>query len=188
MCGRYTLFDEQDNAEIRNIIQQINEKYPDSKIKTGEIYPTNAVPVIMQQSGKITPDLSVWGFPNYMKKGNIINARSETALEKRTFRSSLLERRCAVPSTGFYEWSPAKEKVLFSLPVPILYLAGIYRKTEEGSRFVILTTNANSSVSDVHDRMPVILSRDKIQGWITDTDMALSYLNESMPMLKRSTS
>ena len=186
MCGRYTLFNEQDNEEIRNIIQKVNEKYPEYKIKTGEIYPTNSVPVILQQGGKITPDLSVWGFPNYMKKGNIINARSETALDKKTFRASLLERRCAVPSTGFYEWSPSKEKVLFTLPESVLYMAGIYRRTGAESCFVILTTNANASVADIHDRMPVILTKEKIQGWITDTDMALSYLNEPMPLLNRS--
>ena len=60
--------------------------------------------------GRIT-----WGFPGFDKKGVIFNARSETALEKKTFRDSVKERRCIIPATGFYEWSEKKDKY-FSAP------------------------------------------------------------------------
>lgn len=69
-----------------------------------------------------------WGFPKWDGKGVIINAKSETASEK-NIKQSLLQRRCVIPSTGFYEWNNAgksKEKYLFrSETSPVLYMAGI---------------------------------------------------------------
>ena len=47
MCGRYTLFTDQENQEILNIINAVNEKYKGQEIKTGEIFPTNLVPVLL---------------------------------------------------------------------------------------------------------------------------------------------
>jgi hypothetical protein len=74
--------------------------------------------------------VAVWGFPNFRSKsGVIINARAETALDKKTFRESLLSRRCVIPSTGFFEWTKtgAKKKYLFrETGKSLLYMAGIY--------------------------------------------------------------
>lgn len=187
MCGRYSLFDEQNNTEINQIIENINHNYPNAQIKTGEIYPTNLAPILVQQQENIVPLPVIWGFPKFQGKGVIINARSETAAQKKTFRDSLLQRRCLVPSTGFYEWSQDthKQKYLFTLPGEnVLYLAGIYNQYQDEQRFVILTTSANASMADIHNRMPVILPKSKTQEWLKNTDAALHYLSSSMPALQ----
>lgn len=115
MCGRYSLFDNQDNAEILKIIQEVSRRHPEMEFHKGEIYPANRVPVLLSEANTIVADLSSWGFPKYRGSGVIINARAETADEKRTFRDSLLFRRCVIPSTGFYEWDSQKKKRLFRL-------------------------------------------------------------------------
>ena len=184
MCGRYTLFSEQANPEILDIFREIKHKRADWQFKLGDIYPTNAAPILISDSSGIGAELSVWGFPKYKGSGVIINARAETAAEKTTFRDSLISRRCAVPSTGFYEWDKDKVKHLFRLPEnETLYMAGIFKEYEKTLRFVILTTAANSSMKDIHSRMPVILPRDKIQMWTRDTDAAMLYLRTEMPNL-----
>ena len=184
MCGRYTLFDEQDNTGIDSIIREVMQNYPDAKIRTGEVFPTNTAPVVVAQGGEMKPVPSVWGFPKYNSSGVIINARAETAIEKITFRESLMRRRCVIPSAGFYEWDREKRKYLFRLPEGnALYMAGFWNEYEGVRRYVILTTAANASMKDVHNRMPVILPRDMLQMWIRDTDMALRYLSSEMPGL-----
>lgn len=186
MCGRYSLFDDQDNAEIQQIITEVNHRYPDQQIRIGEIFPTNTVPVLTADGSDLSPKPLVWGFPKYTGSGVIINARAETAEEKKTFRQSLFTSRCIVPSTGFYEWDEQKKKYLFRLPgEQTLYMAGICREYEGIQRYVILTTAANESMRGVHHRMPVILPRDKLHMWAIDTDAAIDYLHSEMPELVR---
>lgn len=186
MCGRYSLFDEQDNAEIRRIIAEVNQRYLEQPVRTGEIFPTNTVPILTADGSVLIPKPFVWGFPKYTGSGVIINARAETAEEKKTFRQSLFTGRCIVPSTGFYEWDAQQRKYLFRLPgEQMLYMAGISRVYDGISRYVILTTAANDSMQDVHHRMPVVLPRDKIQMWMMDTDAAVAYLHSEMPQLVR---
>lgn len=186
MCGRYSLFDDQDNGEIRQIIAEVNQRYPDQPIRTGEIFPTNTVPVLTADGSELTSKPLVWGFPKYKGSGVIINARAETAEEKKTFRQSLFTGRCIVPSTGFYEWDAQKRKYLFRLPdEQTLYMAGISKEYDGIRRYVILTTAANDSMKDVHHRMPVILPREKLQMWMSDADAAIDYLHGEMPQLVR---
>jgi putative SOS response-associated peptidase YedK len=230
MCGRYAIFTEEENAELREIINNINEKYKaeyakenlaydqlsqiqepsctynsktqskgnsaytqlslfpeepvstnaipiSSPMKTGEIFPTNIVPVITGVSGnKKNADLFKWGFPNYRQNsGVIINARCETLSEKPTFRKLLKNNRCLVPASGFYEWKAIenrKEKYLIrSAPDKLMYFAGLYNNFTDKNgipftSFVIITTEANSQMSQIHTRMPVILSSVEAMHWI----------------------
>ena len=102
------------------------------------------------------------------------------------FRESLLRRRCAVPSAGFYEWDARKTKYLFRLPAqPCLYLAGLYDMFGGERRYVVLTTAANDSVRDVHERMPVLLPRDTLEAWIHNAAAARAWLGAPMPALTR---
>lgn len=186
MCGRYSLFDEQDNTEIQKIVTEVNRNYLDQPIRTGEIFPTNTVPVLLANGSTLTTMPLVWGFPKYQGSGVIINARAETAAEKKTFRDGLFNSRCIIPSTGFYEWDKEKHKYLFRLPnEQTLYMAGICKEYSGVKRYVILTTAANASMEDVHHRMPVILPKDKIQMWTADTEFAQLYLHSEMPQLVR---
>lgn len=191
MCGRYSLFTEEENQEIMRIVKSIDNKYPQNNMKQGEIFPTNTAPILCLEQDQIKPELSVWGFPRFGAKGVIINARSESADSRPMFRKSLHTRRCVVPSTGFYEWSQngPKTKYRFNLPNdPALYMAGLFNEFNGENRFVILTTGANNSIADVHNRMPVILSKTMAEDWIMSEAFALSYINAVMPPLHREVS
>lgn len=183
LCGRYQL-DPGASAEIESIVRQV-----EAGIKLGEIFPTNAVPVLMEAGAELVPETAGWGFPRFgSKSGSVINARSETVLERRMFRKSMLERRCVVPTTGFYEWGIVadgkKQKYLFRLPhTPALYLAGLWNDFGGERRCVILTTAANASMDDIHDRMPVVLSREEAAAWAMDTRAAQDLLHRTPPEL-----
>ena len=143
--------------ELREIIEKLNAKTHGKVINSGEIFPTNQVPLLIGENDETSPVLSIWGFPKFSGKGVIINARSETVFEKRTFRDSVINRRCIIPSSGFYEWDNEKRKIMFRLEESdALYMAGLYNFYQDELRFVILTTAANESINDVHHRMPCL--------------------------------
>jgi len=101
-------------------------------------------------------------------------------MEKPMFRSNMIERRCLIVASGYYEWKQApggrKTKYEFSLPdKSLFYLAGCYR-VERGSSdfsFVILTREATTEFSAIHGRMPVVLTSEQADGWLEadDTDI-----------------
>ncbi|MDR1705627.1 MAG: SOS response-associated peptidase [Clostridiales bacterium] len=186
MCGRYRFKeDDSDIEEIERILTEINNKYKgtEQKAATGEVFPSNNAAVLALEADKPALSLMKWGFPMWNSKGLIINAKSETAAEKKTFAKPLAERRCAVPSTGFYEWSHGAKgktgaKYIFNAPdSPMLYMAGLFQTfTDEErnsqNRFVILTRASNKYISDIHDRMPVILRKDELTRWLGDYGFA----------------
>lgn len=126
-----------------------------------------------------------WGFPGFDKGKLLINARAESVKDRQTFADSYALRRCVLPAAGFYEWDRKKEKVIFTLPEkPLLYLAGIFRPYGPEMRFVILTREANASMAPVHDRMPLILSNDEVEPWVSDAAAADRLLAKQLPALK----
>jgi putative SOS response-associated peptidase YedK len=105
----------------------------------------------------------------------MINARSETAGTKPTFRDALKSRRCLIPADGFYEWSrigKAKQPYCFEVNEGELFaFAGLCDrwKNPDGTWIKtcsILTTTPNAVTSTVHDRMPVILDPDSYDLWL----------------------
>jgi len=187
MCGRYNFTVEQ-SEEVMEILEKLNEKYKDKgkTVKTGEIFPTDTVPILIEEKKEVSPVLSAWGFPKFNQKGVIINARAETAFEKKTFHDSLLNRRCIIPSTGFYEWDSEKQKFLFRVEgTNALYMAGLYLNYGEEIRYVILTTEANDSMKEIHNRMPLVIPKHEITTWITDYRATNDLLKRVPPELIR---
>lgn len=185
MCGRYNFTVEQSD-ELREIIEKLNAKIHGKEYKSGEIFPTNQVPLLIGDHNDTIPVLSIWGFPKFDNKGVIINARSETVFEKRTFRDSVINRRCIIPSSGFYEWDKDKRKIMYKQEgADALYMAGLYNCFQDELRFVILTTGANESISDVHHRMPLVISKNEIDTWIFDDKVTMDILHRVPPMLIR---
>lgn len=186
MCGRYELFYNEDNYEMAKIIELAIKNTPSTSFEPKEVFPSAVAPIIIASNGKAKPELVKWGFPGFQKNELIINARSETASIKPKFKQAFLMRRCVIPSTGFYEWSHdnQKKKYKFNLPEhDNLYMAGIWNEYDGEKRFVILTTTANQSMVQIHNRMPLILPKELIRSWINDTDTALSFLREIPPEL-----
>ena len=176
MCGRYSLTRRQQEISERFGLDQILGEFA----PRFNISPTQNVPVILQVDGKKTMEAFQWGLvPSWVKDLKaakpMINARSETLIEKPSFKSSLIKRRCLVPADGFYEWKTSgKSKTPMFIHCTddrLFAFAGIYaeRKNEDGTKmrsFSIITCAANDTVSPVHDRMPVILPPELESRWL----------------------
>ena len=186
MCGRYYV-DDDTAREIEKVIRDLDKKLVMER-KT-DIHPSDKAVVINLQKEQLSAELMRWGFPGYQGKGLLINARTETILEKPTFRESVLNRRCIIPAKGFYEWNQKKEKNVFYHEYrPVLWMAGCFREIQGEKRFVILTTQANASVACVHHRMPLILDTADIENWIEDDQFVEYYLRKVPVQLARLTS
>lgn len=188
MCGRYN-FTAEEVKEIWDIVNKVDDKL----YKSGDIYPTNQAIVFTGAEKAVKAQVMKWGFPKWDGKGVIINAKSETAADKKMFAGALAGRRCVVPATGFYEWQKhnpdlPKTKYLFSVPQSkVLYMAGLYTSFENNSEcFVILTQNANETIADIHSRMPVILNKSEIDTWLTDSRFANELFNQNGARLIKS--
>ena len=171
MCGRYYIPDEDSAAELKEIIDQINRRHNAGPVlKTGEIAPSDTAPVLANnRSLAVTPFAMRWGYT--MSNGKLVfNARSETASEKPLFRDGMTQRRCLVPAAHYFEWEKrGREKIKYAIKpadVSVLYMAGIYRIENGIPVFSILTREPASSISFIHDRMPVILPREYSTDWL----------------------
>lgn len=139
-----------------------------SLFKGGEIRPNDPAPVLAKKGEDLKLLPMRFGFALPEKK-LVINARQETVLSKRMFSESVLKRRCAIPASKFYEWDPWKERVTFRAENrESFFFAGIYDLSGGEERFVILTTAADSVMSPVHDRMPLLLKAEQAKDWIRD--------------------
>ena len=114
-----------------------------------------------------------WGFTD--RKLPLL--RAEAAGKQAMSRAAFGGQRCLVPADGFYEWTGEKgERVPYwfrsAHGTPLLFGA-LYEDTADGARFAILTTSANATVAKVHDRMPLIISRDDIDTWLRGNPASL---------------
>lgn len=183
MCGRYYV-DDETAREIEKIVRETEARL--SRQKTGDVHPSQAAAVLTGKKSYMSMDEMHWGFPQYHKSGLLINARAETVTERKTFRDSVMHRRCIIPARHFYEWDASKNKVTFlRKDTPVLFMAGFYRKFQEEERFIIITTEANASVSPVHHRMPLILEEKELEDWVYDDGLLEYLLHKTPPMLER---
>ena len=190
MPGRYELIAATESDEISGIIGAAEKKFGAQSFKTGEIFPGDSVPVLTAsaKSDSMAVNIFVWGFQNFSNDGLIINARSESVTEKPTFKESFAERRCVVPTTGFFEWKPnpsgRKTRYKFNLPAAAeVYCAAIWKVQDGKPRFVLLTADANESVAEVHDRMPIIIDRPLLKEWLNSPESAMEIMREPTPIL-----
>ncbi|KAF0092412.1 MAG: hypothetical protein FD141_596 [Fusobacteria bacterium] len=176
MCGRYTLFTEEDNQQIKQILEHLKDHPLRSQMKTGELFPTNLAPIITNNKNKEF-EIFKWGFEF---KSLIINARAESIFEKKSFIEPIKNGRCLIPATGFYEWDKNKNQYHYTLEDDRqLYIAGIY----SCGHFVIITTNANQSLEKVHNRMPIIINEKYKEDWLFDDGATMTLLNQKQPLL-----
>ncbi|MDE0558363.1 SOS response-associated peptidase [Algoriphagus sp. NF] len=177
MCGRYSLSKSKIELEERFQAEMLSDFKPRYNIA-----PTQLVPVITSQSPKgfsffywgITPEFG----RNKPVSQKLINAKAESVHQKITFKSSFKQRRCIIPADGFYEWKKLGKKTSiphrFTLREGGLFsFAGIWDEYEtvDGENqhtFLILTTEPNELVSEVHDRMPVVLTQETEKKWLNN--------------------
>lgn len=189
MCGRYALSIDQDAFEDAFGVLPPADFEPRYNIA-----PTQPAPVLRSADERQAISLA-WGFRPVEpgKRMPLINARSETAAEKRSFAESFRQRRCLVPASGYYEWRGAgssRQPILFrgTAGQPFAF-AGLWQDDAAG-RFTILTTEAGDIVAPIHDRMPVVLPADLYAPWLDpsldDADLVTDLLRQA-PVLDLTT-
>lgn len=121
-----------------------------------------------------------WGLKPYWSKNQakpheLINVRSESLIEKPIFKPYFEKQRCLIPADGFFEWKKeGTHKIPFRAIVkkqPLFAFAGLWDQVRQpdGSLqfcFTILTTQANTLLQPIHDRMPVILTPAAEEQWL----------------------
>lgn len=187
MCGRFVI-----GGDFRDKLNELiaaegiipsDLPYPESG---QDVFPTEPSLVIHTGNQKLLAGEMLWGFSNPYRKGLIINARAETVREKKLFANSIMNRRCIIPASGFYEWDSYKARFRFSHPDDdLLLLAGIYHEEQGTPRYTILTTQANESMIPVHDRMPVMIGRNEIRPWLIDNEKLSDFLERPQVKLVR---
>ena len=172
MCGRYYIETEDSTLELMAIIDEVNRKSKAGPVKTGEVFPTDVVPVIANSKAQRQAGFPMrWGYSMGDDRRPIINARSETAATKPMFKDGMLQRRCVVPASHYFEWEQRDGKkikhAIRQAGSEMLYMAGIYR-IEHGVTpvFTILTRAAADGIAFIHDRMPVILPTGAVDDWL----------------------
>ena len=185
MCGRYFWTHDAEDALEEDFPELVDELLRQAHMLRAGDY-TPAMKALALTGGKtLAAQVLQWGFPGFDKGKLLINARAESVKDRPTFSRSFEQGRCVLPAAGFYEWDKSKEKVTFTVPdKPILYLAGIWRPYGPEQRFVILTREANASMAPVHDRMPLILTREEVAPWVSERAEAERLLVKELPMLK----
>ncbi|MGG4145422.1 SOS response-associated peptidase [Paenibacillus algorifonticola] len=190
MCGRYTITSNIEEVVEVFSVRKTNYEY----MERYNVAPTQLVPGIINNDGQRIMEDFKWGLiPFWSKDSKIayktINARAEGIEKKPAFRHLLKRNRLLIPSDGFYEWRQeegGKQPFRFQLKTKSVFaFAGLYDtwrnpEGEEVQSCTIITTTPNALVSDVHDRMPVILTGEAAASWINEdmegTDDVLSYL------------
>ena len=170
MCGRYYV-EPESSSELLELIAEAKRK--SDEVKTGEVFPSDTAAVIANNRQlKLAVFPMRWGFER-RGGGLVINARSETVAEKTLFRESAQLRRCLIPASCYFEWERrADGKVKYAIRPQgkeLLYLGGLYTKPEPGALpcFTILTREAADGISFIHDRMPVIVPKEKEADWLS---------------------
>jgi putative SOS response-associated peptidase YedK len=179
MCGRFTLILEPDDLEEELNLGQVTTEYSPRY----NVAPTQPV-AFVADSAVQKVEMFRWGLiPSWAKDPEIgsrmINARAETLQEKPAFKQAFMHRRGLVLASGFYEWkkenggkNALKTPLYFKLTHQRAFaFAGLWElwKPAEGEPVkscTIITCAANELMAPVHDRMPVILDKERMLRWL----------------------
>ncbi|MDJ0395283.1 SOS response-associated peptidase [Rhodococcus sp. G-MC3] len=214
MCGRYA--STQTDSDLRavfDIAETVGEEIPPAY----NVAPTQTVRTVLERAPKDEPDAGAvrqlrsvrWGLiPSWAKDPKIgsrmINARSETILEKPSFKKAAARRRCIVPADGYYEWEKRDgQKVPYFLhedvdldrsagsTPAVLAMAGLYelwrdptKGDDDDDRWVwsvtVLTAPAADALGHIHDRSPVIVPADMRDHWLDPTVTSIESVQQML--------
>ncbi len=189
MCGRFAQYSSLPELKKRFAVETVTCELTPSY----NIVPLDFVPVVLYHGERRLGTLR-WGLvPSWSKDtrraASLINARAETVAEKPSFRSAFRRRRCLVLADGFFEWKKEgqqKQPWYFTMASgePFAF-AGLWEtwKDETGKAAdyhscVIITTEADRFMRDVHHRMPVILKPEMYSAWLDPNNREPDMLKE----------
>jgi len=181
MCGRFYNFISKDELTYLSNKELINE------YKNYNIVPTSEIAIVIDN--KIVN--AKWGFyPTWLKEMKdskpLINARLETVLEKKTFKTPFEKRRCVVLMSGWYEWKQEGDSKIpyafYKQDYEPIKVAGMYnQRSDKSIEVCILTTEANSELTKIHERMPVVLNSELINEW-NNSEVDVVCLLDKLPV------
>lgn len=177
MCGRFTLTATREEIAERF---EVPDHFLSFYEKTYNIAPSQSVFSVINTGEERRAGFLRWGLiPSWAKDEKIgyklINARAETIDEKPSFKHAFKKRRCLIIADGFYEWkrqNGTKQPMRITLKNEQLFaMAGLWEKWQapDGNDIftcTVITTKPNEIVSDIHDRMPVILKKEDEKLWL----------------------
>ncbi len=174
MCGRYTL-----DVKTGKLVKRFKvDNKPKDIRENYNVSPSQEMPVIIEdETGKRRIETMQWGIPRMLGKDlvkELINTRADKAFGG-FWKRTVLNHRCLVPATGFYEWRASKDgKIPFYIhpkKIELYSFAGIWDnwKSKDGHEiktYSIMTTEPNKEMKAIHNRMPVILHPEAEASWI----------------------
>ena len=175
MCGRFVGF-----RSVQELVKHFPIDVADvDRDPNYNVAPTQEILSIIRHDDQNHLEKLYWGLVPFWAKDKsigtrLINARSETAATKPSFRAAFKKRRCLILADGFYEWKGdkgQKQPMFMTLPGgdPFAF-AGLWEtwgKEEHHYRScTILTREASESVIPIHNRMPVILEKGAYESWL----------------------
>jgi putative SOS response-associated peptidase YedK len=175
MCGRFVLLTDLSVITESFDIQDVASEYRQGN----NISPGQQVSAVIHDDQNRLVNFR-WGLiPSWAKDPSIgykmFNARAETIAEKPSFRNAFKKHRCLIVADGFYEWQKLgkiKKALYFSLkserPFGFAGLLETWVSPEHQSihTCTIITTEPNELINPIHDRMPVIVEKDREVAWI----------------------
>jgi putative SOS response-associated peptidase YedK len=177
MCGRYALI-----SEPAALVAQFAIAPPSPFAPRYNIAPSQAVLVVRHEHGEPRATHHAWGLlPAWSKDPRAsrrpINARAETISDKPSFRAAFRRRRCLVPADGYYEWAKRgtgkQAFYLYGTDHQCFAMAGVWETWERDGTVIescaLITRAANTEVSQIHDRMPVIIAARDYGQWLGQT-------------------
>ena len=188
MCGRFSLIPDLDTLQLRFHFQPGHI----SHAPRYNVAPTQEVLTVINDSTENHAQFMRWGLiPFWAKDPSIgqrmINARAETVVEKPSFRKAFQSRRCLIAADGFFEW---RREGKFKVPTRITTksgepfgFAGLWETWKSPDdqlvkSCTIITTTPNALMEPIHNRMPVILSRDAEERWLDPNNSDIAELRE----------
>ena len=201
MCGRYVR-----KTGAQEIAQAFSAVASSEDLSLNfNISPTSDVYVLRGIEGQVRLDVMSWGLvpvwaKDVSRAASLINARSESVAEKPSFRNLISRHRCVMPMNAYYEWKPMKKSGK-AMKQPFAFFPGKDSGYDHESHFAVaslwsawrdsdgrelntcvaLTTEANERVSQVHNRMPVLLTKEGITQWLSEDGVAPLHLAQGIP-------
>lgn len=198
MCTRYFLSDS--SPKLKSIIEEVKASplthrfmiRGNTIMTEGEIRPTDTVPVLApdpEGRRKVFP--MSWGYRNPYNGGKLLlNARTETAHEKPTFKEDWEMHRCIIPASYYFEWQHMKRAdgkietgdrfTIQPKDEDVTWLCGLYHIEDNFPTFVVLTREPREEIAFIHNRMPLILPSSLIDEWIRPGTLRDDILEEAL--------
>jgi len=183
MCGRMNI---SDHEGVQWLLDTLGISMAPTQKPRYNIAPTQSLDVVVLENDEPVIQTMSWGISMKTKgkKGQPItrripNSRDDKVWTSYLWRYLIPEQRVLIPVNGFYEWKRKNKKLVSAYHItpasaPAMFFAGIYRRSKvenEPAEVSIVTTGANKAMSDVHDRMPVILSsQNAAMAWVQENE------------------